>query len=180
MYIHTSFICSTLRVFSNGLLTNNSTWCQNRGCICISSTRKTYGRIHSSFLHTSRQIILWTELFSKEEERRYPRRDTSIFEVQWCFHILQRTTCNPAKFPVIPCKENYSTYRINSSTRILQEILQLQGSSHADHYKASSNDCSRASKHSTRQNKAPSSPTALQAYMALAVFQQFYPAETAF
>ena len=33
--------------------------------------------------------------------------------------------------PVIPCKENYSTYRINSSTRILQEILQLQGSSRA-------------------------------------------------
>ena len=29
------------------LLTNNSTWCQNRGCICISSTRRTYGRIQS-------------------------------------------------------------------------------------------------------------------------------------
>ena len=25
MYIHTSFVCSSLRVFNNGLLTNNST-----------------------------------------------------------------------------------------------------------------------------------------------------------
>ena len=34
------------------------------------------------------------------------------------------STCNPAT-------SRYSTYRINSSTRILQEILQLQGSSRA-------------------------------------------------
>ena len=46
-------------------------------------------------------------------------------------NILQRTTRNPTSFPVIPCKENYSTYRINSTTRNLQEILQLQGSSRA-------------------------------------------------
>ena len=46
------------------------------------------------------------------------------------------------RFPVIPCKGNYSTHRINSSTRILQEILQLQGSSHAGRYKASSSNCS--------------------------------------
>ena len=31
----------------------------------------------------------------------------------------------------MPCKENYSTHRINSTTRNLQEILQLQGSSRA-------------------------------------------------
>ena len=39
-----------------------------------------------------------------------------------------------------------------------QEILQLQGSSRADQYKASSSDCSRVSKHSTRQIKAPGLP----------------------
>ena len=39
-----------------------------------------------------------------------------------------------------------------------QEILQLQGSSRADQYKASSSDCSCVSKHSTRQNKAPGLP----------------------
>ena len=98
-------------------------------------------------------------IISKEEEREDPRRDSSIYlQVQWCFHIPTRTSVfytQSSKFPAIPC---YSAYRINSSTRILQEILQLQGSSHADQYKASSSDCSRVSKHSTRQNKAPGLP----------------------
>ena len=67
-----------------------------------------------------------------------------------------------SKFPVIPC---YSTYRINSSTRILQEILQLQGSSRADQYKASSSNCSHVSKHSTWQNKAPYSTSRLPAIL---------------
>ena len=56
---------------------------------------------------------------------------------------------------------NYSTYRINSTTRNLQEILQPQGTSRADRYKASSIDCSRVSKHSTWQNKTPGSPTSI-------------------
>ena len=108
-------------------------------------------------------IILWTELFPKKRREKIQGEILqSIFEyrIQWYFHILLELQCfytQSSKFPVIPCKENYSTYRINSSTRILQEILQLQGSSHADHYKASSSDCSRAYKHSTRQNKAPGS-----------------------
>ena len=75
--------------------------------------------------------------------------------------IIQELQCfymQSSKFPVIPC---FSTYRINSSTRILQEILQLQGSSRADQYKASSSDCPRVSKHSTRQNKAPGFPTSI-------------------
>ena len=61
----------------------------------------------------------------------------SIFEysgVSTFLQELQELQCfymQSSKFPVILCKENYSTYRINSSTRILQEILQLQGSSHA-------------------------------------------------
>ena len=67
-------------------------------------------------------------IISKEEEREDPRRDSSIYlRVQWCFHIPTRTTVfytQSSKFPAIPC-------RINSSTRILQEILQLQGSSRA-------------------------------------------------
>ena len=59
-----------------GLLTRNATWCQNRGCICISSIRRTYGRIHAtSCIHpviqtTTRIIILWTELFPKERRER--------------------------------------------------------------------------------------------------------------
>ena len=59
--VHTYiFVCFTLRVILQGFVTQNATWCQNRGCICISSTRRTYGRIHSSFLHPAyiRTIIL--------------------------------------------------------------------------------------------------------------------------
>ena len=94
-------------------------------------------------------------IISKEEEREDPRRDSSIYlRIQWCFHIPTRTTSISTRNPATP---RYSTYRINSSTRIFQEILQLQGSSRADQYKASSSDCSRVSKHSTRQNKAPGS-----------------------
>ena len=74
-------------------------------------------------------------IISKEEEREDPRRDTSVFfeysgvstfyknffEYSVFYSV---STCNPAT-------PRYSTYRINSSTRILQEILQLQGSSRA-------------------------------------------------
>ena len=42
----------------------------------------------------TRIIILWTELFPKEEEREDPRGDSSIYlRVQWCFHILQELQC---------------------------------------------------------------------------------------
>ena len=96
------------------MLTQNATWCQNRGCICISSVRRTYGRIHIPANNNSVDRII-----SKEEEREDPRRELqSIFEYSGVSTNNTRTT-------VIPC---YSTYRINSSTRILQEILQLQGS----------------------------------------------------
>ena len=57
-------------------------------------------------------------------------------------NILQRTTRNPTSFESSRAKKNYSTYRINSTTRNLQEILQLQGSSRAHRYKASSSNCS--------------------------------------
>ena len=119
-----------------GLLTHNATWCQNRGCICISSTRRTYGRIHAvSCIHPVIQtstIILWTELFPKKRrekisKERYfkdlqfymqssedPRRDSSF----QCFYT-QSSNYN-YKFN--------SAYRINSTTRNSKEIQQLQGS----------------------------------------------------
>ena len=109
-------------------------------------------------------------IISKEEEREDPRRDSSIYlRVQntVVFPQIIQELQDFFKYSVFysvstynPATQRYSTYRINSSTRILQEILQLQGSSRADQYKASSSDCSRVSKHSTRQNKAPGFPTA--------------------
>ena len=77
--------------------------------------------------------------------RRGEERDSSASS-----HSLN--TLISTAFPVFPCaiqqvsshpvQGNYSTHRINSSTRIIQEILQLQGSSRAGRYKASSSNCS--------------------------------------
>ena len=89
-------------------------------------------------------------IISEEEEREEIQGEIlqSIFEYSVSTHnpsILQELQCfhtQSSKFPVILCQDNHSTYRINSTTRNLQEILQLQGSSHADQYKASSSHCS--------------------------------------
>ena len=104
-------------------------------------------------------------IISKEEEREDPRRDSSIYlRVQWCFHIPTRTT-------VLLHAIQQLQVILHTELILLQEILQLQGSSRADQYKASSSDCSRVSKHSTRQNKAPSFPTVFQGHTAQAGFQ---------
>ena len=86
-----------LRVILQGFVTQNATWCQNRGCICISSIRRTYGRIHSSFLHPAyiqtSTIILWTELFPKKKREKIQGEILqSIFEYSGVFHIPTRTT----------------------------------------------------------------------------------------
>ena len=122
---------------------------------------------HSCYNNSVDRIIF------KEEEREDPRRDSSVYlRIRWCFHILQEflriqciSTRNPASFPVIPC---YSTYRINSSPRnttttrlILCRLLPAT--------------VPRVSKHSTRQNKAPGSPTAFQGHTAQAGFQLILP-----
>ena len=109
------------------------------GCICISSARRTYGRIHMLPVIQTRIIILWTELFPKKRREKIQGEILqSIFEysgVSTFYKNYSVSTRNPAT-------PSNSTYRINSSTRILQEILQLQGSSRADQYKASSSNCS--------------------------------------
>ena len=111
--------------FSNGLLTNNSTWCQNRGCICISSTRRTYGRIHMHFcIHPVIQtstIILQTELFPKKRREKISKeRYFSLLRVQ-CFHTQSihstRTTVFPHAIQQLQVSTVNSTYRINSTTR---------------------------------------------------------------
>ena len=138
-----------------------------------------------SCIHPDKHNNSVDRIISKEEEREDPRRDSSIYlrvqntvvfpqiiqELQDFFEysvFYSVSTRNPAT-------TSNSSYIINSSTRILQEILQLQGSSHADQYKASSSDCSRVSKHSTRQNKAPGFPTAFQGHTAQAGFQLILP-----
>ena len=110
------------------MLTQNATWCQNRGCICISSVRRTYGGIH-----IPATIILWTKLFPKKRREKIQGEilqsssSTSTVVFPQFYKNYMKSNI-PTSLPVIPC---YSTYIINSSTRILQEILQLQGSSRA-------------------------------------------------
>ena len=119
-------------------------------------------------------------IISKEEEREDPRRDSSIYlRVQWCFHILQRTTRNPASFQSSLAKKTI----LHTKLILLQEI-----SKKSYNYKAHPMQIitrhlpvttSHASKHSTWQNKAPSSPTAFQALTAQAGLQLILPGRIA-
>ena len=113
-----------LRVILQGFVTQNATWCQNRGCICISSTRRTYGRIHSSFLHPAyiRTIILWAELFPKKRREKISK--------ERFFNLSSSTVVFPHSY------KNYSAIQqlqviLHTELILLQEILQLQGSSRA-------------------------------------------------
>ena len=93
--VHTYiFICSTLRVILQGFVTQNATWCQNRGCICISSTRRTYGRIHMLPVIQTRTIILCTELFPKKRREKIQGEILqSIFEYSGVSTFLQELQC---------------------------------------------------------------------------------------
>ena len=98
----------------------------------------------ASCIHSNNNSV--DRIISKEEEREDPRRDTSVFfEYSGVSTFLQDSFEYSVFYSVStrnPATPSNSTYRINSSTRILQEILQLQGSSRADHYKAFSSNCS--------------------------------------
>ena len=85
-----------------------------------------------AYIQTS-TIILWTELFPKKRREKIQgeilQSSSSTSTVGFPQFYKNYTKSNiPTSLPVIPC---YSAYIINSSTRILQEILQLQGSSRA-------------------------------------------------
>ena len=105
----------------------------------------------SSFLHTfshpdKKYIILQTELILEEEGKRdssaTSQSSTSIDSA----YYHKGSSSNSTVFSVFLREESPSTHRINSSTRNLQEILQLQGSSHVGRYKASSSNCSPCTK----------------------------------
>ena len=118
--VHTYILVCFIRNYYIGLLANNTTWCQNRGCICISSTRRTYGRIHAvSCIHpviqTSNNNSV-NRIISKEKERE---------DIQG--EILQgpHSSSNPRVFPVFYTQSSNlqidSIYRINSTrnTRLI-------------------------------------------------------------
>ena len=105
-----------------------------------------------------------------KEKREDPRRDSSIY-LRVVFpqriHILQRTT----RTTVFPHTVQQS---ILYTELILQEILQLQGSSSVIPCRSLQGifqQLPRVSKHSTRQNKAPGLPTVFQGHTTQAGFQ---------
>ena len=91
-------------------------------------------------------IILWTELFPKKRREKIQGEILqSIFEYSGVSTFLQDSfeysvfysvsTRNPASF-------QSSRAILHTELILPQEILQLQGSSRADQYKASSSNCS--------------------------------------
>ena len=158
--VHTYiFVCFIRNYYYIGLLANNATWCQNRGCICISSIRRTYGRIHAvSCIHpviqtSTRIIILWTELFPKK------RREKIQGEILQRPHSSSNprvfssvSTCNPATTTtslilhtelILP-QENYYNYKAHPV-----QIVRRHPPATVPH----------VSKHSTWQNKGSECPT---------------------
>ena len=99
-------------------------------------------------------------IISKEEEREDPRRDSSIYlRVQWCFHIPTRTTV---------LLHAIQQLQVILHTRILQEILQLQGSSRAGSFQQLF-PVSPSILHG--RIRLPDLPTAFQGHTAQAGFQ---------
>ena len=107
-------------------------------------------------------------IISKEEEREDPRRDSSIYLRVQNTVVFPHSYKNYSVSTRNPATPRYSTYRINSSTRILQEILQLQGSSRAGSFQQLF-PVSPSILHG--RIRLPDSPTAFQGHTAQAGFQ---------
>ena len=133
--VHTYiFVCFTLRVILQGFVTQNATWCQNRGCICISSTRRTYGRIHMLPVIQTRTIILCTELFPKKRREKIQGEILqSIFEYSGVTTFLQDSS-NTVYSTVFLHAIQQLQVILHTELILPQEILQLQGSSRADSF----------------------------------------------
>ena len=107
-------------------------------------------------------------IISKEEEREDPRRDSSIYlQVQNTVvfpHFYKNysvSTRNPASFQSSRAKKTILHTELILLHEIFKKYYNYKAhpvSSRADHYKASSSNCPRVSKHPTRQNQAPSTP----------------------
>ena len=101
-----------------------------------------------SCIHPVKTIILWTELFPKKRREKIQGEILqSIFEyrIQWCFHTFYK---NYSVSNTVQSSNSKSSTRnpeliiLHTELILLQEILQLQGSSRAASYKASSSNCS--------------------------------------
>ena len=107
-------------------------------------------------------------IISKEEEREDPRRDTSVFFEYSGVSTFYKNFFEYSAFYSVstrnPATTSNSAYRINSSTRNTTTTRFIQ-------CRLLPATVPHVSKHSTRQNKAPGSPTAFQGHTAQAGFQ---------
>ena len=114
-------------------------------------------------------------IISKEEEREDPRREPqSSFQLE-SKSVSSVSTYNPASFQSSRAK----TTILHTELILLHEISKKYYNYKAHPVQINTRHLPvtvpHASKHSTWQNKAPGSPTALQAHMALAGFQLILP-----
>ena len=107
-------------------------------------------------------------IISKEEEREDPRRDSSIYLQVQNTVVFPHSYKNYSVSTRNPATPSNSAYRINSSTRILQEILQLQGSPRAGSFQQLF-PVSPSILHG--RIRLPDLPTAFQGHTAQAGFQ---------
>ena len=103
-------------------------------------------------------------IISKEEEREDPRRDSSIYLRVQNTVVFPHSYKNYSVSTRNPATPNNSTYRINSSPRNTTTTRLIP-------CRLLPATVPRVSKHSTRQNKAPGSPTAFQGHTVQAGFQ---------
>ena len=96
-------------------------------------------------------------IISKEEEREDPRRDSSIYLRVQNTVVFPHSYKNYSVSTRNPATPSNSTYRINSSTRNTTTTRLIP-------CRLLPATVPRVSKHSTRQNKAPGSPTAFQGH----------------
>ena len=155
--VHTYIFVCFIRNYYIGLLANNATWCQNRGYICISSTRRTYGRIHAvSCIHPVIQtstINSANRIISKGKEKEDPRRDSSKTSFQLeSKSVSSVSTRSPVTTTtslilhtelILP-QENYNNYKAHPV-----QIVRRHPPAVAP----------RVSKHSTRQKQGSKRPT---------------------
>ena len=122
----------------------------------------------ASCIHPDKYNNSVDRIISKEEEREDPRRDSSIYLRVQSTVVFPHSYKNYSVSTRNPATPSNSAYRINSSTRILQEILQLQGSSRAGSFQQLF-PVSPSILHG--RIRLPDLPTAFQGHTAQAGFQ---------
>ena len=133
----TYFVCSTLRVFNKGLLTQNATWCQKWDCICISSVRRTYGRIH-----IPATIILWTELFPKKRREKIQGENFNLSSSTVVFPHSYKISSNTVYSTVSPHAVQQLQVILHTELILLQEFSKKYYNYKAHPVQASSSNCS--------------------------------------